>query len=83
MLDAQWRKSTRSNPSGNCLQARWTKSNRSSAGGNNCLEAQLAGNVVQVRDSKLGDASPILEFTADEWRAAIGGFQDGDFDLPE
>jgi len=37
-----WRKSRRSNPSGNCVQCR----------DNNGLK--------QVRDSKLGDASPVL-----------------------
>jgi hypothetical protein len=43
-----WRKSTHSNPSGNCV---WIKSSYSFSNGN-CIELAGAGRVVLVRDSK-------------------------------
>jgi hypothetical protein len=81
MMTDQWNKSTRSNPSGNCLETRWKKSTRSGAAGH-CVEAQIQDGTVQVRDTKLGEASPILNFTRDEWTAFLGGANDGEFDLP-
>lgn len=33
-----------------------------------------------IRDSKLGDASPILTFTADEWAVFSDGVRTGYFD---
>lgn len=39
--------------------------------------------VVAVRDSKLGDRSPLLFFTPHEWKAFIQGVKQGEFDLPE
>lgn len=33
---------------------------------------------VKVRDSKLGDKSPILVFTAGEWDAFVAGVRDGE-----
>ena len=35
---------------------------------------------ILVRDSKLGDASPILSFTPEEWAAFIAGVKAGEFD---
>ncbi|MDR7301319.1 transcriptional regulator with XRE-family HTH domain [Haloactinomyces albus] len=51
----------------------WRKSSRSQ-GQNTCVEA--ATNVsgwVGVRDSKLGEASPVLAFTSAQWRAFVAG----------
>jgi hypothetical protein len=39
----------------------WRKSSRSQGNGGNCVEARPAGPGFQVRDSKLGDASPIFD----------------------
>lgn len=61
--------------SGACLEARWTTSSRS-IGGSECVEARYTG-AVQVRDSKLGEASPILTFSAPAWRAFLDGLHDG------
>ena len=58
----------------------WRKSTFSSADGD-CTEVAFAGDLIGVRDSKLGDASPILEFTQKEWRAFIAGARAGEFDL--
>lgn len=68
-----WRKSSYSETM-NCLEVRltaaadgWFKSSRSSDSFN-CVEVHRGPLGVQLRDSKLGDASPILTFTEDEWR---------------
>jgi hypothetical protein len=58
----------------------WLKSSLSS-GGDNCVEVRLGDNgVVSVRDSKLGDASPVLDFAPTEWVAFTRGAQLGEFD---
>lgn len=64
-----WVKSQGSNPNGECLEWRWLKSSYSN-GGDMCVEARQRGTV-QVRDSKLGDASPVVEYTPAAWRAFI------------
>ncbi|THV32914.1 DUF397 domain-containing protein [Glycomyces buryatensis] len=67
-----WRKSSRSSNAENsdCVEARlspWRKSSRSSGGENSdCVEARSSAGDFQVRDSKLGDGSPIFDLkTAD------------------
>ncbi|MEV3935594.1 DUF397 domain-containing protein [Glycomyces sp. NPDC049804] len=42
------------------LSRNWKKSTRSGSQGD-CVELRLGEDAVQVRDSKLGDASPILD----------------------
>ena len=59
--------------------AHWTKSSRSSGTGQ-CVLVAKADGVVAMRDSKLGDASPTLIFTAAEWAAFLGGVKAGEFD---
>lgn len=58
---------------------KWRTPSRSSDG-NTCVEVRLdnAGGA-QVRDSKLGDDSPILTFTADEWGKFKDAVRDGEF----
>jgi hypothetical protein len=67
-----WRKSTRSNASGTneCVELRrsWRKSTRSGTNGTtDCVElAACADDGFHVRDSKLGDNSPVFDLgTAD------------------
>lgn len=49
------------------------KSSRSDQGGA-CVEvAYRFDHAVRVRDSKLGSASPVLEFAAHEWTAFLAG----------
>lgn len=82
---AYWRKSTRSNNGGNCVEvaAVWRKSTRSGNGGD-CVE--VADNlldehgVVLVRDSK-NPSGGILRFTGAEWDAFLNGAKDGEFNL--
>lgn len=59
----------------------WRKSSLSS-GGDNCVEIAIATDgSIGVRDSKKGDVSPVLEFTASEWEAFVGGVALGEFRL--
>jgi len=46
----------------------WTKATASGSG-DNCVEVAVVNGVHGVRDSKLGDVSPILEFNEGEWQA--------------
>jgi hypothetical protein len=47
-----------------------------------CVEVSIGTNMTFVRDSKLGNASPVLGFTHDEWAAFVAGVRDGEFDVP-
>jgi hypothetical protein len=61
-------------------QLNWHKSTFSGQG-NSCVEvADLPGNGRAVRDSKLGDDSPVLTFNAAEWDAFTRGVGAGEFD---
>lgn len=57
----------------------WRKSSRSTCG--SCVEVRLAGDAVEVRDSKNPDG-PRLLFTLREWHAFVGGAEGGEFRLP-
>lgn len=64
-----WRKSRDSFSNGACVEAAsWRKSSRSTSYGQ-CVEAGHGAGVVGVRDSRLGDASAVLEFSASAWAA--------------
>lgn len=78
MITNVWKKSSRSNGNGgnNCVQARWTKSTRSNPSGN-CVMTKTDGREIQVRDSKLGDASPILSFSFEDWGSFIAEIKRG------
>lgn len=78
-MHTQWTKSSHSAGNGACLQTRWHTSSYS--GGNGCVEARH-DSTVQVRDSKLGDASPILNFNVSTWTSFIDAIRDGRFVKP-
>ncbi|WP_330181919.1 DUF397 domain-containing protein [Nocardia sp. NBC_01503] len=62
--------------------ANWFKSTRSGSG-KDCVEAaHLNGGAVGVRDSKLGDASPVLVFPPDAWDNFNDAIKTGWFDQP-
>lgn len=72
-LEARWAKSSYSGAL-NCLEAQWAKSSYTGINGPHCVEAQQPEpKVVQVRDSKAGEASPILEFSPGAWMEFIEG----------
>lgn len=60
--------------------ARWHKSTVS--GDTGCVEVAFANQAVGVRDSKLGDDSPVLVFTQHEWSVFLQGAGNGEFNLP-
>lgn len=62
------------------LGAGWKKSSYSSNGGQNCVEvrkrqAEGTGLVVQLRDSQLGIASPVLTVAPRTFRALLGSIK--------
>ena len=59
--------------------ARWIKSSRSTTQ-NSCVELARVADTTGVRDSKKGDASPILEFAPAELAAFIAGTKAGEYD---
>ncbi|THV42724.1 DUF397 domain-containing protein [Glycomyces buryatensis] len=48
----------------------WRKSSRSGAN-NNCVEARTEGDGFQVRDSKLGDGSPIFALKTSDFTSLL------------
>jgi hypothetical protein len=72
-----WKKSTFSGDS-SCVEV-FRKSTFSGTGGSCVDVARTEGSGARVRDTKLGDASPVLEFTEDEWAAFVRGVKAGEF----
>jgi hypothetical protein len=60
-------------------QVEWRKSSLSTTNG--CVEVAVVGDRIAVRDSKDRGRGPVLEFTAAEWAAFLGGVRGGEFDL--
>lgn len=59
----------------------WEKSRFSNGGDSGCFEFNFrVPGWVGVRDSKLGEASPVLVFNARELDAMVAGARDGQFD---
>jgi hypothetical protein len=59
----------------------WRKSTFSNGNGGGCVEvADLPDGGRAVRDTKLGEASPVLWYTKGEWEAFLAGVKDGQFD---
>ena len=60
------------------INALWRKASGCDNSGS-CVEVATVGKVVGVRDSKLGDASPVLKFDEPEWKAFTAGVIAGQF----
>ncbi|MGH9211046.1 MAG: DUF397 domain-containing protein [Acidimicrobiales bacterium] len=58
---------------------KWRKSTYSGQNGS-CVQLADLGGGVAVRDSKLGDDSPVLLFTRTELAAFLAGAKAGEFD---
>ena len=67
-MDTPWVKSSYSFSNGNCME--WRTS--SVCDGGACVEVAPS---VQVRDSKLGDASPIVRFSPAVWQSFTEGLK--------
>lgn len=51
----------------------WRKSSRSSnSGDQNCVEARRQGSAFQVRDSKMGENSPIFDLDPKAFASLLG-----------
>ena len=61
------------------MNLRWVRVSRCDHG--QCVEVARGPDGVYVRDSKLGDASPVLGFTNAEWEAFVAGVKRGEVDL--
>jgi len=62
------------------ISQEWKKSSKSGGNGGECVEVRRHDETIQVRDSK-DPTGPILQFTAAEWMAFVGGARDGEFDV--
>lgn len=68
------------NPVPDFGSATWRKSSYSQ-GQNNCVEIARKDGWVGIRDSKLGNESPVLVFTEAEWTAFQAAVRDDEFQL--
>ncbi len=66
-----WRKSAHCVEDSGCIAAgTWRKSTYSSmASSDGCIGAGTGLGVVGVKDTTLGDASPVLEFSTSAWKS--------------
>lgn len=80
-MDSKWHTSSHSNGAAcvqaRCMQAEWAKSSHSGSNGGGCVETRSRPGTVQVRDSKLGDASPVLSFAPESWQAFVDALKEG------
>lgn len=53
------------------MTTQWRKSSRSGNSGGNCVEARAKENEFEVRDSKLGESSPIFELCAEDFQGLL------------
>jgi uncharacterized protein DUF397 len=77
-----WKKSSYSTDSFNCVEVSMPEWRKSSASTDscNCVEvAMLDSGKILVRDDR-GEDSPILRFTPAEWGAFLAGVRNGEFD---
>lgn len=78
---AVWRKSSRSNGKGDCVEVAftgWRTSSHSNSNGG-CVEIATAAVLVGVRDSKDPTGS-VLAVAPQQWSAFLAGVRRGEFD---
>lgn len=57
----------------------WRKATASGSSGS-CFEFRRRGGQIEVRDSKRGDESPVLQMNRNEMLAMMDGVKKGEFD---
>ncbi|MEW1696731.1 DUF397 domain-containing protein [Streptomyces sp. NPDC091278] len=70
-----WRKSSYSgDEGGDCLEVAydWCKSSYSGSEGGDCVEVAAHPAAVHVRDSKLGETSPVFTVSPAAWDSFVG-----------
>ena len=63
------------------FKGHWRKSSRTNGGGAACVMVARVPGAAGVKDSKLGEASPVLPFTADAWASFMWNVKVGTFDV--
>jgi hypothetical protein len=53
------------------MGSRWRKSSRSQGNGGNCVEARTTGRGFEVRDSKLGEDSPVFGVESTDFQSLL------------
>ena len=53
------------------MTGKWRKSSHSSGNGGSCVELRLHNGSPQIRDSKMGDVSPILDLSRSDFTALL------------
>ena len=53
------------------MTTEWRKSSPSGNSGGNCVEARVKDGAFEVRDSKLGEGSPIFGLATDEFTSLL------------
>lgn len=59
----------------------WRTSSRSGTGGNACVELAVGREQTSIRDSKLGQTSPVLAFPGDEFSTFLTAVKAGRYDM--
>lgn len=80
-----WRKASASIGMSNCVEVARPEWRKAAASGSSsgCVEVRgwYRQATIGVRDSKLGDSSPVLEVGAESFAAFIGAAKSGAYDL--
>ncbi|QIZ39385.1 DUF397 domain-containing protein [Saccharopolyspora sp. ASAGF58] len=82
MRTSRWRKSSYSAANGSCIEVanfeNWQKSNYSGQSGS-CVEVGQVVDLVGMRDSKLGNDSPVLTVSRVRWADFVAAVKGGGF----
>jgi uncharacterized protein DUF397 len=77
----QWKKASKSIGMSNCVEIGVWKKAEASGSSSGCVEVMGGTSSRFIRDSKLGDASPILEVSPADFAAFVGAAKGGFYDL--
>jgi hypothetical protein len=75
VIAGEWQKSSFCNGASSCVELKWVTSSRCNNG--HCVSVACADGEVWVRDSKLGDDSPILRIPVPSWWSFLAAVKTG------